>query len=181
MAAARFARFGDTDFTVARLVGRANIDLANGLGNLVNRTLTIVNKYRDAHVSPPGPSHTATEPLRSACDRLPDLIDEALDRFDFRAALDAAWSVIDEGNRLVAAQRPWELARLEDTGDQQAAGQLDAVLSALVHACRQVATELEPFIPTGAERLLAQLGSGDRVNRPEPAFPRLELPDAPMV
>jgi methionyl-tRNA synthetase len=162
------ARVGDTDFTLARLVHRANVDLSNGLGNLVNRTLTLVHKYRDGQVPAGAPTH-----LTDACTQLAGRVDRALGDFDFRAAADALWSVVDEGNRLVETERPWELARAERAGDRAAADRLDAVLASLVGTGRILAVELQPFLPTGAARLRAQLRSGDRVSRPQPAFPRL--------
>ncbi|MEH1013152.1 methionine--tRNA ligase [Micromonospora sp. CPCC 206060] len=169
------ARVGDTDFTVKRLVHRANGDLANGLGNLVNRTLTLVHKYRDGQVPEATPTGEVAR-LAKAYTELADRIDHALRDFDFRAATNALWSVVDEGNRLVEAERPWELARAEHAGDESAATRLDSVLASLVGACRVLAVELQPFLPTGVQRLRDQLLSGDRVDRPQPAFPRLEQP-----
>ncbi|MFC4067461.1 methionine--tRNA ligase [Actinoplanes subglobosus] len=157
------ARVGDTDFTVERLIRRADGDLANGLGNLVNRTLTLAWRHCAGRVpgtAPPGP-------LGEACDRLPGRIDRALHDFDFRAATGALWDVVDEGNRYAETERPWEPA---------AADRRDAVLGALTAACRLVAAELSPFLPSGAARLRDRLLSGDRVSRPEPVFPRISGP-----
>ncbi len=167
------ARVGDTDFTVDRLVNRANLDLSHALGNLVNRVLTLVHRYRDGQVDAPG-SFAAGGALAAAVAGLPERIDRALGAVDFRTATGALLSVVDAGNRLVDAERPWELARAEKGGDPAAAAHLDAVLALLVHACRTVAAELEPFIPAGAARLRSQLRSGPAVGRPEPAFPRLD-------
>jgi len=168
-------RTGDADFTPERLVARANEDLANGLGNLVNRTLTLVHKYRAGHApQTPGPGEAAR--LADASAALAGRIDRALDDFNFRAATDALCSVVDEGNRLVEATRPWELARAERAGDSSAATRLDTVLTSLVGTCRLLADELRPFLPQGAQRLRAQLLSGHRVAHPQPAFPRLHHP-----
>ncbi|GAA2622055.1 methionine--tRNA ligase [Dactylosporangium fulvum] len=150
------APVGDTDFTVARLVHRANQDLANGLGNLVNRTLTLVHSRQDGWIGDPAAPY-------GVCAQLPGRIDRALARFDLRAATDALWTVVDEGNRLVESSRPWQL-----TGPA-----LDAVLATLVHSCRVLAKELEPFLPSGAARLRTQLGTGNQVGPAIPAFPRL--------
>ncbi|BFU46234.1 methionine--tRNA ligase [Krasilnikovia sp. MM14-A1004] len=153
---------GDTDFTVDRLVRRADQDLAHGIGNLVNRTLTLVHRYRDGRV-PAGPPGIGLPEAHS----LPERIDRALQAGDFRAATGAVCAVVDAGNRLLDAERPWELAR--DGADAR----LDAVLATLVRACRVLAAELRPFLPAGAARLADQLGHGARVGTPEPAFPRL--------
>ncbi|GIF43124.1 methionine--tRNA ligase [Actinoplanes xinjiangensis] len=154
------ARVGDTDFTVERLIRRADGDLANGLGNLVNRTLALAWRHRGGRV----PETVPTGALGTACDRLPGRIDRALHDFDFRAATDALGAVVDEGNRFAESERPWEPA---------AADRLDAVLGALIAACRLVAAELSPFLPDGAARLHDRLRTGDRVARPEPVFPRI--------
>ena len=170
-------RLGDTDFTVERLIHRANGDLSNGLGNLVNRTLTLVHKHRAGQVPPaPAPFASEADGLATACATLAGRIDQALDNFDFRAATDALYSVVHEGNRRVEATRPWELARAERTGARSATTKLDTVLAGLIHACRLLAVELEPFLPAGAQRLRSQLLSGPRVAQPAPAFPRLEHP-----
>ncbi|GAA4931187.1 methionine--tRNA ligase [Actinoplanes utahensis] len=158
------APLGDTDFTVERLVRRADGDLANGLGNLVNRTLTLAWKHRDGRI----PETVASGGrLGGLCAALPGRIDAALHRFDFRAATGALWSVVDEGNRYVESERPWEPAAEE---------RRDAVLGTLIAACRLVTAELEPFLPAGAARLRDRLLTGDHVARPEPVFPRLAAP-----
>jgi methionyl-tRNA synthetase len=171
------ATVGHTDFTAERLVHRANLELANGLGNLVNRTLSLVHKYRDGRVPEP-PQRYKSAGLVTACADLPGRIDCALTDFDFRAATNAVCSVIDAANRFVETERPWQLARAQQAGDDAAAARLDAVLADLVHACRALATELQPFIPVGAQRLRRQLVCADHVGQPQPAFPRLEGPDA---
>lgn len=169
------ARFGDTDFTVERLVNRANSDLANGLGNLQNRTLTLVHKYREGQISKPSGATSVGTQLVKAYQALPHLIDDALARFDFRAATDALWSVVEAGNRLVETQRPWELARREEQGDGAAATQLDEVLSVLAEACRILAAELQPFIPTGSSALSSQFRAHHgSIAPPAPLFPRLQ-------
>ncbi len=171
------ARFGDTDFTVERLVKRANGDLANGLGNLQNRTLTQVHKYREGQITKPSGAITVGAQLVKAYEALPHLIDAALAQFDFRAATDALWSVVEAGNRLVETERPWELARREKHGEDAAAAQLDDVLSILVEACRILATELQPFIPVGSSALSSQVHAADgSIAPPTPVFARLNTP-----
>jgi methionyl-tRNA synthetase len=145
------AAVGDTDFTVDRLVRRHDQDLANGVGNLVNRTLTLIARYRPEGV-----------PATRLASEVPGRIDRALAGFDFRGALEALWSVVDDGNRLVERERPWELARDDE--------RLDEILAALLARCLLVATELGPFLPDGSARLLAQLRAEAPV---EPVFRRL--------
>lgn len=176
-------RVGDTDFTVERLVARHDGELANGLGNLVHRSLSLVHRYRDGRV-PDGAGTTQgdatraltgalTRALTGACEALPGRVDHALSTFDLRAATDAVWRVVDEANRLVETARPWELARRERE-DGASRSDLDQVLAVLVRACRLLASELAPFIPDGAARLAAQLGEGSRIEQPVPTFLRLD-------
>lgn len=164
-------RVGDADFTEARLVARYDGDLANGLGNLVNRTVTLVRKFRDGRVDLGAPIPADID-IIDAARQLPAEIDRHLGVFDFRAATGVIRSVVAAGNRLVEAERPWELARRERGGDAAAAARLDAVLRSLVQACRSVATELTPFLSCGAERLRGRLGTGNETGRPGSAFPR---------
>lgn len=177
------AGVGDTDFTVDRLIQRHDQDLANGLGNLVNRVLTLTHRYRPSWVTP-APAGTGVPadlavPAGSGVTLVPEVpavgglprgadvparIDLALAAFDFRGALDVLWSVVDAGNRLVDTERPWELHRRQE--DER----LTAVLTTLLALCRLAATEIAPFLPAGSARLLAQL---DGTEAPSPAFQRL--------
>ena len=168
------ARSGDTDFTVERLVRRANSDLANGLGNLQHRTLTLVRRYRRGRIASPGGARPFGTELAGACQALPRLIDDALARFDFRAATAAIWSVVQAGNRLIETERPWELARRENQEDHAAAGRLDELLCVLAGTCRVLATELRPFLPAGSATLSGQFRTdGGVIGPPAPVFARL--------
>src|SRR6516164_532671 len=168
------ARSGDTDFTVERLVRRANSDLANGLGNLQHRTLTLVRRYRRGRIASPGGARPFGTELAGACQALPRLIDDALARFDFRAATGAIWSVVQAGNRLIETERPWELARRENQADHAAAKRLDELLNVLAGACRVLAAELGPFLPAGSAALSGQFRTGGGViGPPAPVFARL--------
>ncbi|TDC86839.1 methionine--tRNA ligase [Actinomadura sp. 7K507] len=152
---------GDADFTVERLVSRANDELANGLGNLVNRVVSMVHRYRDGVV----PACEAPGELGELCREAPDLVDAALDDFDFRRATSAVWRIVDEANRYINRVRPWELAKAEDP-------RLDGVLAELVNACRAVAGALEPFLPDAAGRVARQC-AGEPLPPPSPLFRRL--------
>jgi methionyl-tRNA synthetase len=144
---------GDVDFTEARLVARANEDLANGVGNLVNRVVTMVHRYRSGVVA----RGVVASPVAA--------VDAALDRFDFRGAASAVGTIVSEANRYVERARPWELAGAE----------LDVALGVLVAACRTLAVELAPFLPGLAGRVAAQV-EGAVLPRPAPVFGRLSLP-----
>lgn len=166
------ARTSTSDFTLDRLLERHDEDLANDLGNLVNRTLSLVQKYRDGKVGEVLLAH----PLQGRLQEVPSEVDAHLSRFDFRGALSTIWELVQGGNQLVEAEKPWELWRAEGSGEQAAAERLDEVLALLVELCRTAVRELSPFVPHGAERLAGQLGAGSEVGAPSPAFPKLRQP-----
>ncbi|HMD94232.1 MAG TPA: methionine--tRNA ligase [Trebonia sp.] len=162
-------RGADADFTVDRLVSRANDELANGFGNLVNRVVTMIHRYRDGRA----PAAAANAPDAAALDRAirdaPGLIAGALDDFEFRRATEAVWQIADEANRYVNHARPWELAK---TGKR---AELDAVLSALLVACQAIGEYLGPFLPDAATRIIRQCAPDEagRVPSPGPLLPRI--------
>ncbi len=152
-------RTGDADFREDLLVARAN-ELADGLGNLVNRTITLVGRYRPQGVAATEPRSSEALTLHAALGAAPREIDRALARFDFKAASTSLRRLVDEANRFVSTTRPWELAKLERTG-VQTAGALDEVLHALFLACGVLARELGPFLPAASARVAHALAAGD--------------------
>jgi methionyl-tRNA synthetase len=187
-------RTGDADFTTGRLVARADDELANGLGNLVNRVVAMIHRYRDGRV--PGVAGDAVAPggerLAAACREANAAAGAALEDFDFRRATAAVWRVVDEANAFVSQARPWELARAGDTraGDAR----LDVVLAQLLGACSVLGRELAPFMPDLAGRVTAQCTAGygeagygeggdeggdGRLPVPRPVFRRLSAAAAP--
>ncbi|MEU5323360.1 methionine--tRNA ligase [Streptomyces sp. NPDC021056] len=168
-------RVGDADFTTERLIARADADFAGGLGNLVHRIVTMVHRYRGGVVPAPGSDRFPVATLLDVCREAPARIDAALADFDFRRAADAAWGIVEEANRCIDATRPWELARAERNGNTDAAERLDAVLAALVTACRALADELRPFIPGAAEHVTRRVTPIDgTLPETEPLFARLQ-------
>ena len=141
---------GDADFTVERLIARADDELANGLGNLVNRVVAMIGRYRDGRIPAPAPVPPGGEDLDAAIRLAGDRVGTALAGFDFRQATAAVWAIADEANRLVNRVRPWDLARAERAGDTAAGRELDAVLCALFGACLALGRELAPFLPDAA-------------------------------
>ncbi|MEO3873956.1 methionine--tRNA ligase [Nonomuraea sp. B12E4] len=146
-------RVGDRDFTEGGLAARADEDLANGLGNLVNRVVTMVHRFLDGRV----PEVPAREPAQVS-----GAVHEALEDFDFRRAAAAVWALVEAANRFVDQTQPW----------RQAPDAREVSLATLVRACREIAVQLEPFLPTAAARVAAAV-RGERLPRPEPLFRRL--------
>jgi methionyl-tRNA synthetase len=196
-------RAGDADFTVDKLIARANADLANGLGNLINRVVSLAHSYRNGVVRPcsrplgtsrwlanaadgrPAGSPADDWPadaiaLRATIERTPVSVRAALARFDFRAGASAVWEIVEQANRYVEAAEPWHLARAERAGDAAAGQRLDQVLGALVAACQVVAAEIWPFLPDLAARVAVACSDlGGKLPKPQPVFPRIEAASCP--
>jgi methionyl-tRNA synthetase len=173
-------RTGDADFTVGRLVARADDELANGLGNLVNRVVAMIGRYRGGRVPgviAPDAAVPGGERLAAACRAANAAAGAALEDFDFRRATGAVWRIVDEANAFVDRARPWELARAGRDG----ASRLDAVLAQLLAACSVLGRELEPFLPDLAARVTAQCtpGGDGQLPVPRPVFRRLSAAPAP--
>ncbi len=153
-------RNGDADFREALIATRAN-ELADVLGNLINRTIALVSRNRPERVRKTPDWPVEAEPLRARCTELPDAIDKAFAAFDLRAATTALWEVVAEANRFVSATQPWDIAKTARGGDPEASERLDAVLATLLDACQVIRLELQPFLPLAAERIAAALTNLD--------------------
>jgi methionyl-tRNA synthetase len=153
-------RSGDADFREELLAVRAN-ELADGLGNLVSRTIALVRRFRPDGLPATEPPDEAAA-LVAALAEAPHRVDEALGRFDFRAAAQAPWDAVVDANRFVTATRPWELADAERRGDSTVSSRVDASLGVLLDACRTIARELSPFLPDATVRIGQALGRRDR-------------------
>jgi methionyl-tRNA synthetase len=162
-------RSGDADFREDLLVRRAN-ELADDLGNLVSRTVALVARSRPAGAVAGLGAASEVDRLRDSLAAVAPAVEAALARFDVRSAADAIWSAVAEANRFVAETAPWELARSERGGDAQASPRLDAVLAALLDACRTIARELAPFLPNAAGRI------DHALDRCDPALARALFP-----
>lgn len=164
-------RVGDADYTDERLIARANEELANKIGNLVNRTVSMIHRYRDG--APPAGDVQAdpASALSTARSEAAGHIDHALEEFDLRRATSAIVRIAEEGNRYIEATRPWELARADG------AAELDQVLGELLASCRDLGEHLDPFLPILAERITAQCQpENGKLPMPSPVFRRLENP-----
>jgi methionyl-tRNA synthetase len=151
----------DTDFTVERLVGRANQDLANGLGNATKRIVTLVRRLRDGSV----PADDSG-PL-AAVAGLEDEVADRLDQFDLTGAARAIVAAVGVLNRDLETTRPWTLTAPAD------APALDRLLARHVASARCIARAARPIVPALAGRLLAQLSDDRRLAEAEPAFARI--------
>lgn len=173
----------DADFSEERLVQRYNTDLANSLGNLLNRTLNMAAKYREGVLTSRGGEIAARGQAESAKDVASS--ENALTRFSVDASLQAAGALATWCNGLVEETAPWKLAK-----DPAQAEKLDAVLYTLAESLRIIAILVSPVLPKAAEGILAQLNweksfsfedtkwgglpDGHQLGKPTPLFPRVE-------
>ncbi|MEX1170784.1 MAG: methionine--tRNA ligase, partial [Chloroflexota bacterium] len=186
----------DAEVSWDSFIRRYNADLANDFGNLLNRTVSMTNRYLDGERPPPG----AEGSLAAAAGDVVRTYGERLDACLLHDALASLWTLVEAANRLVDAEKPWELAKAAKAGDAAANQRLRDVLGDLLEACRLVGLAVAPFMPATAPRVLAQLGyaypyatdgndgppvldelawgahaaEAGRVTAPEPLFPRIE-------
>jgi methionyl-tRNA synthetase len=150
----REVAFGlDGDFSHLALVQRFNSDLANDLGNLLSRTLSMLERYCHGLVPAPTPLETSTNALAEAASKLLPDLDPLLNDLAFHKALARLWEYVRLVNRYVDEQAPWALAR-----DPAQRRQLDTVLYNQVESLRIIALLLFPFMPYTAASMWRQLG-----------------------
>lgn len=171
----------DAEFSEERLIMRYNGELANGLGNLLNRSLSMALRYSEGVLRGKPSAPQDVRDLMDAGRRAHGEWARAMESMQVHSALEAAIGVVHAANAFVETSAPWKLAK--DPGESQ---RLDSVLRVLAESVRLAATLLNPVIPDAAERIFAQLGSGpacdgdatlpaDHVlGAPQPVFPRIE-------
>ncbi|MDG2307927.1 MAG: methionine--tRNA ligase [Candidatus Binatia bacterium] len=148
----------DADFTEQALITRLNADLANGLGNLVSRTLAMSNKYFDGQIQPRLPEEPADAALAAAFATARTQLDQHIDNLAFHRGLGAVWEAIDAANKYVADQAPFKLVK-----DEAQRPRVGAILHNCVEALRVAAQLCAPVLPESAEKIREALGlSSDR-------------------
>jgi methionyl-tRNA synthetase len=188
----------DAEVSWDSFVRRYNADLANDFGNLVNRTVSMTNRYLAGER--PAPRVESDSPLGVGWVATLDAYRERLAGFLLHDALGELWAYVGSANKAVDAEQPWVLAKAWKDGDEEAGERLRGILGDLVEACRVVGLAAAPFLPDTAPRLLAQLGhtyrygsdgnggppildelrwgahasDEGRLAAPEPLFPRLD-------
>ncbi len=144
----------DGNFSEDAITKRLETDLANDLGNLVHRTLSMIDRYCQGRLPLPGLVGCAVEdvPLRDEAVGLAKQLDARLPVLDFAGALEAVFHLITHANRYIESTAPWQLAKEKDPS------RLQTVLAMLAEVIRVVAITLSPFMPSVAEAMWEQLG-----------------------
>ncbi|MEZ5354135.1 MAG: methionine--tRNA ligase [Bryobacteraceae bacterium] len=183
----REIHFGaDGNFTLDALIARYNADLANGLGNLASRTLSMIHQYREGRIPAsamdPAIAAIAAQSIAGAS--------AAFDNLQFSKGLEAIWNLLSAVDKFIVEQAPWKLVKSADAADQ---ARLDATLYTAADAVRLAAILLAPVLPESTARIWTQLGYTDPVSanpvdslapgqlpaaqltgKPEPIFPRID-------
>ena len=152
------------------LVERINSDLANTLGNLVNRTISMTNKYFGGVVTDKGAAEEVDADLKSVAENLPKVVGTKMDELRVADAITEIFTLFKRCNKYIDETMPWALAKEEEKRDR-----LETVLYNLIESIKVGAELLEAFMPETSAKILAQLGDGKVTDKPEILFARLDM------
>ena len=157
------------------LVERINSDLANTLGNLVNRTISMTNKYFGGTVGNKNVTLSEEDAaidadLKSVVENTATVVEKKMDDLRVADAITEIFNLFKRCNKYIDETMPWALAKEEEKKDR-----LETVLYNLLESIKAGAKQLEPFMPETSEKILAQLGDGKVTEKPEILFARLDL------
>jgi methionyl-tRNA synthetase len=180
----------DGTFTTEAFELRFNGDLANDLGNLVHRSLTMLEKYFEGVVPKPGPNGELEKQLAQLGTSYSAKAREQMDRLAFHEALAQAWELVKRANKYIEESAPWKVAKEGDAGKEK----LATIMFSLMESLRVTALSVAPFLPFTAQGIWSQLGysddihhhslketeewgkipMGQKIAKGQPLFPRIE-------
>lgn len=177
----------DGVFTNEVMLNRMNFDLANDLGNLVSRTVSMIEKYCDGVVPESKVSMSPDEELKDIAVNAASKVEAHMDKFSFNLALEEIWTLVRRTNKYIDETSPWVLAKDEANKDR-----LDTVMHNLAESLRIVSVLITPFMHTTSKEIRKQLGiwfadvewkdafifdvmGGEKVKKGDPIFPRLDI------
>ena len=178
----------DGSYSPETIATRINSDLANGIGNLASRSLSMINKNCDGRMPECGTLTDEDRALLATVDSVIETARAEMANFQIHKALAAIIDVVADGDRYFAGQEPWSLKKTDPT-------RMETVLYVTAETVRQIAILLLPFMPQSADKLLDMLsapadsrdfkalGEGGRlkagtpIDKPEPVFPRYVAPE----
>ncbi|MCK8825001.1 methionine--tRNA ligase [Fuchsiella alkaliacetigena] len=187
----REVAFGtDGSYSTEAFIKRLNADLANDLGNLLNRTVAMVDQYFEGVVPELGPTTDYDEDLKATAQKELQAMEANMAELQFSRALENLWTFIRRTNKYIDETTPWVLAKEEDKK-----AELGTVLYNLLEALRIIAIALKPFLPVAPQKIWTQLGiessieeqswedalqwglltAGIEIQSGEPLFPRVDI------
>ena len=152
------------------MVERLNSDLANTLGNLVNRTVSMTNKYFGGTVTDKNVTEDVDADLKAVAENTPKAVEEKMDRLRVADAITEIFNLFKRCNKYIDETMPWVLAKDETKKDR-----LETVLWNLIQSISVGAELLESFMPSTSKKILEQLGGGHVTDKPEILFQRLDV------
>src|SRR4030043_1155662 len=179
----------DGDFSHSAMVHRINSDLANDLGNLFSRALTMVVQYFNGLIPTPSPLQDVDRGLQEVSEKVLPQLSKQMDDLAFHRALGSIWEIVSAGNKYIDDTAPWALAKAEKDRPR-----LGTVLYQMLESLRLIALLLAAFIPSTSEKMWSQLGMkedlwkqnikengkwgglmpGKKLTKPSPLFPRID-------
>jgi len=184
----------DGYYSEEALINRINTDLANDYGNLVSRTVAMIEKFFGGQIPAPGEKGDFDEELLQLAKTVPNEAAALMDKLDFSAALAVIWRLVNRANKYIDETMPWSLAK-----DPAKLGRLATVMYNLAEVIRIVTVMITPVMPTLPEKVWSQLGCdpaentswdavawggikpGQQVKKAEALFPRIETKELTEV
>ena len=178
----------DGNFSRDALITRINSDLANDLGNLLHRTVSMIEKYHGGVVTNTGVIEAVDEDLMALVKTTAENFAKDMDAMEINSAIKGVWALISRANKYIDETAPWILAK-----DEAKAARLQTVMYNLAETLRVVAILIAPFIPSTSPKIYTQLGlevpaeflltdaefgkiaDGTKVQKGEPLYPRIEI------